>query len=228
MKEVVIFGTGEIAELAFYYFSDDSDYKIAGFTADDEYVQEESFLNLPLVKFSNVEKIFPPNKYLAFVALSYKKLNRIREKKYYEMKKKGYRFASYISSKITNLFRGVEIGENCLILENQVIQHNVKIGNNVFLWSGNHIGHGSIINDHTYISSHVVISGHCVIGKRCFLGVNSTIKDFVNIGDDVFIGMGSLVTRNVPNGAVVVSEPSKIYKEDEKMAKVLKKRYFGL
>ena len=65
------------------------------------------------------------------------------------------------------------------------------------LWSGNHIGHGSKIFDHTYVASHVVISGHCQIGRRCFLGVNSTIRDFVEIGDDVLVGMRGLVTRNI-------------------------------
>jgi len=102
-------------------------------------------MGLPLVKFSEVEREFPPSEFAGFVALSYRKLNRIREEKYKAMKEKGYRLVSYVSSRAINLGRGVSIGENCLILENQTIQHNVRIGDNVFIWSGNHIGHGSVM-----------------------------------------------------------------------------------
>jgi sugar O-acyltransferase (sialic acid O-acetyltransferase NeuD family) len=227
-KRIVIFGTGEIAELAYYYFTDDSDYKVVAFVADDEFVTTDSFLELPLVKLSELEKYYPPSDFCAHVALSYRKLNRIREKKYYELKKKGYKLVSYVSSKLVNLRRGVTIGENCFILENQTIQHNVRIGNNVMIWSSNHLGHGSVIGDHTYISSHVVISGHCKIGKRCFIGVNAALKDFVEIGNDVFVSMGAIVTRNIPDGAVVLGEHSKILKADDKLAIRIKKKYFGL
>jgi len=227
-KRIVIFGTGEIAELAYYYFTDDSDYMVAAFVADDEFVTTDSFLGLPLVKLSELEKYYPPSNFCAHVALSYRKLNRIREKKYYELKKKGYKLVSYISSKLVNLRRGITIGENCFILENQTIQHNVRIGNNVMIWSSNHLGHGSVIGDHTYISSHVVISGHCKIGKRCFIGVNAALRDFVEIGNDVFVSMGAMVTKNVPDGAVVLGEYSKVLKADDKLAIRLKKMYFGL
>ncbi|SNZ03772.1 sugar O-acyltransferase, sialic acid O-acetyltransferase NeuD family [Persephonella hydrogeniphila] len=226
--KIVIFGTGEIAELAYYYFTDDSPYEVVAFVADDEFIDSDNFLGLPLIKFSQIEKYYPPTEYGAHVALSYRKLNRIREQKYYEMKDKGYRLVSYVSSNLVNLKRGVSIGDNCFILENQTIQHNVKIGNNVVLWSGNHIGHGSSIGDHTYISSHVVVSGHCTIGKRCFIGVNATLKDFIKVGDDVFITMGALVTRDIPDGSVVLTESSKILKSDDKLAIRLKKMYFSL
>ena len=77
-------------------------------------------------------------------------------------KKRGYRFANFVSQK-SNIFNDNNIGENCMILENNVIQPFVKIGNNVTIWSGNHIGHHSVIEDNTFISSHVVISGRVKI-----------------------------------------------------------------
>lgn len=227
-KKIVIFGTGEIAELAYYYFTDDSDYQVVAFVADDEYVESESFMDLPLVKLSNLVKYFPPSEYKAHVALSYRKLNRIRMEKYISLKRMGYELVSYISSKLVNLERGVEIGENCLILENQTIQHNVKIGNNVMIWSGNHLGHGTVVSDHTYISSHVVISGHCFIGERCFIGVNAAFKDFVRVGNDVFVAMGALVTRDVPDGSVVLPARSEVLDKHDELANRLRKKYFDL
>ena len=51
MREIVIFGTGEIAELADYYFSRDSAFKVAGFTVDAGFLKETSFSGRPIVPF---------------------------------------------------------------------------------------------------------------------------------------------------------------------------------
>ena len=54
MTRLVIFGNGEIAELAHYYFSTDSAYLVEGFTVDAEFLETESFCGLPLVPFEAV------------------------------------------------------------------------------------------------------------------------------------------------------------------------------
>ena len=153
-------------------------------------------------------------------------MNQVREKKFQEVKLKGFNLASFISEKSNFDKNAFYHGENCFILENQTIQKNVKIGDNVMIWSSNHIGHGSIVGDHSYISSQVVISGNSKIGKRCFFGVNSATADFANIGDDVFVGMGASVTSKVKSGSVVLSDKSKIYDEDTRISKMIKKKYF--
>ena len=226
-RKLVIFGTGEIAELAKFYFEHDSDYEVAAFTADDEFVGTETFLNLPLVPFSKVVEKYPPGSFEMHVALSYRKINRIREEKYKLAKTAGYTLASYVSTK-SAFWPDLTHGDNCLILENQTIQPTVKIGSNVMIWSGNHIGHGTHIGDHTYISSHVCISGHTKIGQRCFFGVNATTRDFVKIGDEVFVTMGALVTGDVQSGAVLLAANGTTFEADTRQGISIKKKYFGL
>jgi len=195
-KEIIIFGTGEIAELAHLYITKDSDYDIVAFTADQDLMEGKSFLGKPLVAFEEVLEKYPPSKYSMHVALSYSKLNQVRKKKYFEAKEKGYELVSYICSKSV-IWDDVLIGDNCFILENQTIQPTVKIGNNVMIWSGNHLGHGCVIKDHSYLSSHICISGHTIIGESCFIGVNSTFKDFVSVGNRVFVGMWVSISRDI-------------------------------
>lgn len=227
MKKIVIFGSSEIAELAKYYFEEEKQEKIAAFTVDDEYVREENFLGQPMVPFSELSKSFSPNEYSMHVALSYKGLNKLREEKYHQAKKSGYKLESFIS-KDSFISNKVPIGDNCFILENQTIQPFVSIGNNVMLWSGNHIGHGTLIGDHTYLASHVVISGNCKIGQRCFFGVNSTIKDYITIGDDSFVSMGASVTKDLNSGAVVLPAKSNYFEDETDLAKKIKKNYFEI
>ena len=206
-KPLVIFGSGEIAQLAHYYFQTDSNYRVVAFTVDAAYMSQTLFCGLPVVSFEDVKQKYNPAEYEIFVALSYSKLNELRREKYFAAKELGYRLASFISSRATVLNEG-NIGENCFILEDNTIQPFVVIGNNVTLWSGNHIGHHSKINDHCFIASHVVVSGGVEIGEQCFIGVNSTLRDHIKIGYRCVIGAGALLLADAESEGVYVGAAS--------------------
>ena len=200
MKPLVIFGTGDIGQLAHFYFTSDSDYRVTAFTVDPEFITASEFCGQPVVPFNEIAVHYPPARHELFVALSYAKLNQVRKEKYLAAKALGYRLASYVSSHATVLTQ-YPIGENCFVLEDNTIQPFAKIGDNVTLWSGNHIGHHSAIGDHCFISSHVVVSGGVTIGESCFVGVNATLRDHINIGDKCVIGAGTLILADTePEG----------------------------
>lgn len=207
--KVVIFGINDLAELAHFYFINEhrlghNDPLPVAFTVNKEYITNSTFHNLPVIPFEELEKTYSPSEYYLFAPVAD---NKLREKIYLEGLQKGYKFISYISNKCTNL--ALSIGENCFILEDNTLQPFTTIGNNVILWSGNHIGHHSIIEDNVFFTSHVVMSGHCHIKKGVFLGVNSTLRDGVTIGENSIIGMGSLVTKSVPDNETWIGSPAK-------------------
>lgn len=207
-KKLIIFGAGDIAQLAHYYFSTDSHYEVSAFTVDASYIEKPDFCDLPIVPFEDIATKYPPGDYHFFVALSYSKLNEVRKDKYLAAKSLGYEIASYVSSRATVLNQD-QIGENCFILEDNTIQPFVKIGNNVTLWSGNHIGHHSVIMDHAFIASHVVISGGVEIGEQCFIGVNATLRDHITVGPKCVIGAGVLLLTNAEPEGVYTGAASK-------------------
>lgn len=207
-KKLIIYGSGETAEIAADYFIHDSDYEVLAFTVDKQYLTDFKLMNLPVVAFEDVENNYPPNAVEIFVAASFGKLNRIRTGMYQRAKGKGYRCASFISPKAF-VWHNVEIGENVFIFENNVVQYKAKIGNNVILWSGNHIGHQTLIEDNCFVSSHVVISGFCKIGANSFLGVNSSFNDGVHFGKDGVTGNGTVVVKNTEPGMVFIGNPAK-------------------
>jgi sugar O-acyltransferase (sialic acid O-acetyltransferase NeuD family) len=203
MAKVIIFGIQDFAELALYYLENDSEHEVVAFCVNQEFIPEDKFFHdLPIVPFENIEKLYPTNEYKFFAPMSPQKMNRLREKIYFDIKSKGYEFISYISSKAT-LFNNT-IGDNCFILENNTIQPFTTIGNNVILWSGNHIGHHSIIKDHVMFTSHVVLSGHCTVENYCTLGVNATIRDGIIIAEGTFVAMAASIIKN--------TEPWGLYK----------------
>jgi len=211
-KELLIIGAGETAQLAFEYFTFDSDFKVVAFCVEKKYLEQREIFGLPVIPIEEIEHEYNPKDYFAFIAISSTGINRVRTRLYQTIKRKNYQIASYISSKAF-IWRNVEIGENCFIMENNVLQHLVKIGNNVILWSGNHIGHRSIVHDNCFISSHVVVSGSSEIKDNCFLGVNSTINDGVRIAEDCVIGSGAVIISDTEPGMVYVGCPGKPIKK---------------
>ena len=207
-KQIIIIGAGETANLAYEYFTYDSDYEVVAFSVNKEYIKEKSFKDLPLVEFENVEKIYSPKEYYAFVAISGEKLNRNRIKMYNAAKQKGYKMATYVSTKAF-VWKNVKIGENCFILEDNTLQPYTEIGNNVIMWSGNHLGHQSVIKDNCFITSHCVISGFCEIGENSYLGVNSTVADEIKIAKDNFIAMGAVINKNTKEDNIYIGNPAK-------------------
>jgi sugar O-acyltransferase (sialic acid O-acetyltransferase NeuD family) len=216
MSKIVIFGTGDIAQIANYYFETDSKHEVVAFTVDAAYLKENTFEGKPVVAFETVEESYLPTDYQMFIATSYAKMNKVREEKYYQAKAKGYTLVSYISSRCSYLSQ-YAAGDNCFIFEDNTIQPFVRIGNNVTLWSGNHIGHHSTIEDHNFISSHVVISGHCHIHSNCFLGVNATLHNNITIAKETLVGAGAIISKNTTEKGVYLPAPSILFakKSDE-------------
>lgn len=200
---IVIFGIGEMAQLAHYYFERDSDRSVAAFVLDKQYIEEATFCGLPVVPFEDVGRHYAPADYDMFVALGYSKVNSLRQEKYLAAKAQGYALASYISSRASILNDGA-IGENAFILEDNTIQPFVTIGNNVVMWSGNHIGHHSTIRDHCFLASHVVVSGGVELGENCFVGVNATFRDRITVGPRCVIGAGALLLSDAEADGVYV------------------------
>lgn len=210
-KKIVIIGTGETAILAYEYFTHDSCYTVFAFSVNSSYIQENNpkLYDLPICPLEQLESLYSPNEYYAFVAISSGQLNRARTNIYNLVKEKGFRCASYVSSRAF-VWHNVKIGENCFILEDNTLQPFVEIGNNVTLWSGNHIGHNAKIFDNCFITSHVVVSGFCKIGENSFLGVNSAIADEVTVAKDNFIGMGSIINKDTEENKVYTGNSSEV------------------
>ena len=217
-KKVVIFGTGDVGELAWFYFTHDSPFEVVAFCADEKFIATPTFHKLPVIPFERIQNLYPPGEYSMFVALSYKDVNKNRAQKYFEAKEKGYELVTYICSRSV-VWPGLEIGDNCFIFENQTIQPFAKIGDNVTMWSGNHIGHSSVIGDHCFITSHVVVSGHVIVEPYCFLGVNCTLRDGITIARESVIGAGATIVKNTIEKGVYIGKAAELFQKDSSSSK---------
>lgn len=206
-KKLILFGDSAFAEIAYEYFTYDSDYDVVAFTVSRAFLKTNELFGLPVVPFEEIQDIYSPEDHEMHIALVYNSLNRVRLEFYNLAKMKGYKLANYVSSK-SFVWRNVVLGDNCFIFEDNTVQPFVTLGSNNVLWSGNHIGHHSIIGSHNFISSHVVISGFCKIGDCNFIGVNSTIGNNLEIGNDCLIGSFVHIVKNTPSGTFIKGTPN--------------------
>ena len=80
---------------------------------------------------------------------------------------------------------------------------------------------GVNIGEESYLAGGVIFFTHdycramhadTILGKRCFVGSNSIIMCGVKIGDEVIIGSGTIVTKDIPSNCIVVGNPGRIIK----------------
>ena len=83
--------------------------------------------------------------------------------------------------------------------------------------TGIHIGDMTWVLNGAFVMAH----DHCrslktdtYIGHDCVIGVNAIVMPGVKIGDEVVVGSGSVVTKDIPNNCIVVGNPAKIIKQD--------------
>lgn len=209
MTKVILFGTGRGADVAYRFLKRDSNHEICGFTTDRRHLQQDTFHDLPVVAFEEVEQRFSPAQYKMLILLGYQRMNALRAEKYLAAKAKGYEFISYVNSQF---YRGedLDIGENCFILDNQSISLDVKIGNNVVMWSSNHIGDLSTVGDHSWLASHVTVAAEVNVQPYCFLGIGATIGNKLKLGQRTFVGANTLVVSDTAENSVNVASSEAI------------------
>lgn len=108
-----------------------------------------------------------------------------------------------------------ELGEGTVVMPQACINAEVNIGKHCIINTACVIEHECIIEDFVHLSPSVTLAGNITIKKRAQIGIGARIIPGVTIGEDAIIGAGTVVIRDVPDGATVVGNPGKIIKIKE-------------
>ena len=125
-----------------------------------------------------------------------------------------------------NIRESNEIGDNVSIGTLSVIEHHVRIGNGVRMHSQVFVPEFTVIEDDAWLGPNVVITNAKyplspgaketlagpLIKKGAKIGAIATVLPGVVIGVNSLVGAGSVVTKDVPDNAVVVGNPARLIK----------------
>lgn len=138
--------------------------------------------------------------------------NAIRKKKAEELKLH-YVNAIHPSAAVS---RRAKIGSGNVIMSGVSINSDCLIGNHAIINTNCSVDHDCVLEDYVHISPNAALAGNVRVGEGTHVGIGACVKQGINIGRWATIGAGAVIIKDVPDYAVVVGNPGKIIRYNNK------------
>lgn len=121
----------------------------------------------------------------------------------------GGQLASAISPRAVIGSFDVSIGNGCNILDGAVFSNATSTGMGCIVYYNSVITHDCRLGDFVQVAPGVTVLGGATIGDFSLIGANVTILPRLTIGKSVVIAAGAVITKNVPDYALMIGNPAR-------------------
>ena len=206
MKKIIIFGIGGGSRDVLGIINDintvEKKWEVVGFVGKDDEKKGETIDGFNVLEF---DKLPVSDEYYSICSVADPTL----KKKIITMQinKKGYKLATLIHPK-NYISDDLKVEPGSVIFSAVRISYNVTIGEAVWIDSNANIGHNVSIGNYTSIMPMSVVLGP--VGDCCLIGAGSIIHQKITIGNDSFVGMGTIVAKDIPNKTKIINFPRNV------------------
>ena len=141
------------------------------------------------------------------ITVGFIKSPAIRMRIFDKVKEAGGKLATIIAS-TAHVSRYASLGEGTVVMHQTVVNAGARIGENCIINTFCNIEHDALIGDQCHISTGAMVNGDCKVGKLCFIGSQSVLANGISICDDVIVGAGSLVRKNILKPGIYSGNPA--------------------
>ena len=210
---IVIFGTGTLGKLAYYYLTKDMKLDVSAFVIDKKegYKKNSKLYELPIYFWDDFVNMFSINEVKIFVAVAYKSMrNRLRV--FEKVRQHKFNCINIISSSAF-ISNDSLVGTNNFIMPGTVLEPGTLLGSNNLIWSNSTICHDSKIGNHNFLGANFTMGGFSKIGDLSFFGFSSTISDKIIVEDEVLLAANSFLNSNAHKLTRMQGIPATKYSE---------------
>lgn len=210
MKRLAIVGTKDLAYQITHFVTTDNQYEVVGYIDNIE-PKGNIINNRPVLgNVAEAEALYKAGAFdCVLIGIGYTRFD-LRQSVFEELKGK-VPFGKFIHS-TCYVDPTAKIGDGCVIYPRCILDLNADIRENVFLNWGTGIGHDAIMHPHSFVAANVLIAGRSEVGMRCMIGNGTTFIDHIHVCDDVTIGGGATVVKNITEPGIYVGTPAKFLK----------------
>lgn len=205
-KTLAIIGSGNLGQQIAHFAISDNHYSNVVFF--DDFTNKTKINNFKVEgKIKDILEKFNKNIFdEIIIGIGYNHMN-LREDLYKYFSKK-IPFGKIIHSSCIVDNTSI-VAEGCVLYPNSYIDARVLILSNTIINLSCTISHDSTIESHCFLAPRVAIAGFVKIDKKCFIGINSTIIDSIKIYENVKLGGGTVVIKDIIDSGVYAGNPSR-------------------
>ena len=127
-----------------------------------------------------------------------------------------FRWATLIDPR-ANVAEDANIGRGSIVAALATVSMEGNVGTHCFIRAGALVGHDHRIGDFVFVGANASVCGGCCIKTGAHIGPAAVLRDGVTVGRFAVVGLGAVVTEDVPDFAVVNGNPARVKREVERI-----------
>lgn len=205
MKDIYIIGASGFGREVAWLLEERSEWNIKGFIDDNETIQGEKINGITVIGTVDflLGKKEETNVVIAIGNPS------VRSTIYEKLKFNNNILFPNLIAKDVRIDKTIKMGMGNIICSRSILTVNIKLGNFNHVNLDCTVGHDAVMHDYITVYPSVNVSGNVEIGNYCEIGTGTQIIQGKSIVDNVIIGAGSVVVKNIENRGIYVGVPTR-------------------